>query len=1091
VIRLATNTPNLNLLKKDPVTDGNETFNVQTMLNDNWDKIDYNVGVIRQQFEQIEIDIPVATLEQPGITQLSSATNSDAEDRAATPKAVKAAVDDTRASITKLSRDVANLNMQLEASKRVIDGATFGSNFADSFGMEIDTTKLTSPTALTVGQTEITVNSAGTLAAGMEVTVYDDVNMERTTVTAFEDRTEIIENVVNGATVVSGAFYTDSNNGRKAVRLSNGWIVCAVKSSGELRLYVSKDKGKTFSLLGNRAANLIDIAITSKGTVIYMVLCVGSTMVAWHKFDALDGNGGDYAALPSYATAWLDTGLTSLGNADIAINEAGTELHAAWSCRTSTYTQSYNIRYAKGTINVDGSVTWGSASQVTTFSTDNYNAGNPSIVVANGNPIILHDQDTPSAGGTIFARWLNGSTWNGKVVFSVGGTLQADHTSAIYVPKSVNGLDNGRIWVVWDGTDSTYNFVSNIRVSYSDDLGATWSSMQCLTNSTSYTQHSPSITADKNNNIYVMYNGIDSGSYHDVRMLKNIGGAWDTMPKVIATGANGALRPSTLYDVSLDIGEGIPLTICRINETAERISFYANWKTVVPDKVLTVPPLTKSYKAGAVIARTTAVVDAVNKALKFGAWTYMSQTTINVNNVTVDTGAGSTMGNAGRKLIKLDDGTLVSVRYYLNNCKLFKSTDNGYTWSKLAEYNHGSSDNVSDIALETDGINIFCVSSSQSAVVFRVYDKSGSFTNNVTLYSGASNFLGLSMLYSRSDKKIYVVWSCKMTSLPNSNNIMQITGTIGSGGTVTWTTAINRSSSNVSGMDFCYPSVVVNSDNQPVIVCSYWSASNNYILAFVGDSNITKTLFSSTSYRQDMPNALFVPSSINGLQKGRIYCAWNGTDATETAAQNVRYSYSDDGGNTWNYGKVTTGNTVGSLFPTLTADKGGNVFMLYCNSGTAGGRMKVIMRKLVSGAWSAGETVAEITNANAYYPSALLDFSITISTMPLFVFTELNTSIRFSGGAVIDTSVPAPLQESDIRFKLKDTDEVVLWVQRDEGVNLAASINGETMDKTSTAGEDQFTIALDESGPAECKLVMTRDNTASDVKVTRILGGVS
>ena len=30
-------TPNLKLLKKDPSTDGNDTFNISTMLNDNWD----------------------------------------------------------------------------------------------------------------------------------------------------------------------------------------------------------------------------------------------------------------------------------------------------------------------------------------------------------------------------------------------------------------------------------------------------------------------------------------------------------------------------------------------------------------------------------------------------------------------------------------------------------------------------------------------------------------------------------------------------------------------------------------------------------------------------------------------------------------------------------------------------------------------------------------------------------------------------------------------------------------------------------------------------------------------------------------------
>ncbi|WML35940.1 hypothetical protein [Clostridium sp. OS1-26] len=40
---MAGNTPNLNLYKKDPTVDGNDTFNIKTMLNDNWDKIDASV----------------------------------------------------------------------------------------------------------------------------------------------------------------------------------------------------------------------------------------------------------------------------------------------------------------------------------------------------------------------------------------------------------------------------------------------------------------------------------------------------------------------------------------------------------------------------------------------------------------------------------------------------------------------------------------------------------------------------------------------------------------------------------------------------------------------------------------------------------------------------------------------------------------------------------------------------------------------------------------------------------------------------------------------------------------------------------------
>lgn len=48
---MASYTDNLNLLKKDPATDGSNTFNIQTMLNDNWDKLDAAVGAARSAEE--------------------------------------------------------------------------------------------------------------------------------------------------------------------------------------------------------------------------------------------------------------------------------------------------------------------------------------------------------------------------------------------------------------------------------------------------------------------------------------------------------------------------------------------------------------------------------------------------------------------------------------------------------------------------------------------------------------------------------------------------------------------------------------------------------------------------------------------------------------------------------------------------------------------------------------------------------------------------------------------------------------------------------------------------------------------------------
>ncbi|MEG1491802.1 MAG: hypothetical protein RR394_06080, partial [Oscillospiraceae bacterium] len=41
---MSTKTTNIDLLKMDPATDGDATFNIATMLNDNWDKVDSAVA---------------------------------------------------------------------------------------------------------------------------------------------------------------------------------------------------------------------------------------------------------------------------------------------------------------------------------------------------------------------------------------------------------------------------------------------------------------------------------------------------------------------------------------------------------------------------------------------------------------------------------------------------------------------------------------------------------------------------------------------------------------------------------------------------------------------------------------------------------------------------------------------------------------------------------------------------------------------------------------------------------------------------------------------------------------------------------------
>ena len=50
---MASNTPNLDLLMKDPVLDKKNTFNIQTMLNDNWEKIDTSYGNLKTKTDNL------------------------------------------------------------------------------------------------------------------------------------------------------------------------------------------------------------------------------------------------------------------------------------------------------------------------------------------------------------------------------------------------------------------------------------------------------------------------------------------------------------------------------------------------------------------------------------------------------------------------------------------------------------------------------------------------------------------------------------------------------------------------------------------------------------------------------------------------------------------------------------------------------------------------------------------------------------------------------------------------------------------------------------------------------------------------------
>jgi len=92
------------------------------------------------------------------------------------------------------------------------------------------------------------------------------------------------------------------------------------------------------------------------------------------------------------------------------------------------------------------------------------------------------------------------------------------------------------VWYGKDATDSTY---WNIRYSKSTDNGATWSAQIKLTSGNSYSQLSPSIAVDLNNDVYVYWNGgIATDAYYNIRAIKCTSGVWGAIQNVTNTTVN-------------------------------------------------------------------------------------------------------------------------------------------------------------------------------------------------------------------------------------------------------------------------------------------------------------------------------------------------------------------------------------------------------------------------------------------------------------------------------------------------------------------------------------------------------------------------
>ena len=357
---------------------------------------------------------------------------------------------------------------------------------------------------------------------------------------------------ISNATVASGTgLSTAGNGGAKLTRLQNGALISAVRSSTtSWRLLKSTDSGATWSQIVTVTETVNDLALARKGNDIHVLVSFSTTGAKHYRYN-------DSGVLQGTSVN-VDSGQSAMGNVSLAINEAGTELHAAWSSKNSTLPNNFNIRYAKGTINPDGSVTWGAVEQVTKINTLDKNAKEPCVLPDGKISVTLQFNATHrilffDKNKTLFEQLTSSeSNWGNKQIYGDANYTQT-LPSSIFVPTAINELANGRLWVAWHGKDATDSAKFNVRVSYSDDGGVTWATPVKLTSGNLYDRQNVSLAADKTGKVFALYEEHQWTPDLDIYMRTFSGGSWGAPVAVAEADPAAESNPSALVDYSLQM----------------------------------------------------------------------------------------------------------------------------------------------------------------------------------------------------------------------------------------------------------------------------------------------------------------------------------------------------------------------------------------------------------------------------------------------------------------------------------------------------------------------------------------------------------
>lgn len=423
----------------------------------------------------------------------------------------------------------------------------------------------------------------------------------------------------------------------------------------------------------------------------------------------------------------------------------------------------------------------------------------------------------------------------------------------------------------------------------------------------------------------------------------------------------------------------------------------------------------------------------------------------------------STASNGGRKLVRLTNGVLVAVVVTNNKgFALYREEANG-VWVQIAKdegYTGGIQD-VSITTVEVDAVGVLFAVNNNS-VYFQKYKVStgGVIDPKKTLDSSQTVLGRTSLAIDPTNGHLYATWASKNGVYPNSFNIRYAKSLDGG---VTWSTATQITSDNNVSMNLVNPSIVVR-NGKPLIFYNLQSSTSNVIFVcfYNGIQWDYRTVCAGGSYLQSNPSAVVD-------KDGAIHVAWYGTDTTDSAKQNIRYSKSNDNGVTWStVQKITSGNTYSSVTPSITVDKNNKLTIVYHSEKPVGAGVQNIYTTAYNGtSWDSEVKLTNATTNSMQWASTLYDpsFAGQFGNTPPMIYMNYETaSVEYIGTYTTNNAPTVALTSPTNNQTLYENDTLNISgdaydADKDQAVTAYYQINGEPK-KVLATNLSQTQIAL-------------------------------